>query len=113
MYTYFSGRAHHVTYVFFSPQGRVTNYSNCSHGDVRLVGSVDGDQGRLEVCVNSAWGTVCSNAFGASDAAVACETIVGYNGTGKSCTGVCTRVRVCHTKNNSVCMVLCAKESLL
>ena len=60
-----------------------TNYSNCSHGDVRLVGSVDGDQGRLEVCVNSAWGTVCSNAFGASDAAVACEAIVGYNSTGK------------------------------
>ena len=46
---------------------------------------MDGDQGRLEVCVNSAWGTVCSNAFGASDAAVACETIGGYNGTGKSC----------------------------
>ena len=44
---------------------------------------MDGDQGRLEVCVNSAWGTVCSNAFGASDAAVACEAIVGYNSTGK------------------------------
>ena len=44
---------------------------------------MDGDQGRLEVCVNSAWGTVCSNAFGASDAAVACEAIEGYNSTGK------------------------------
>ena len=44
---------------------------------------MDGDQGRLEVCVNSAWGTLCSNAFGASDAAVACEAIVGYNSTGK------------------------------
>ena len=44
---------------------------------------MDGDQGRLEVCVNSAWGTVCSDAFGASDAAVACEAIGGYNSTGK------------------------------
>ena len=48
------------------------------------MGSEDGDEGRLEVCVNSAWGTVCSDGFGASDAAVACQSLGGYNGTGMS-----------------------------
>ena len=48
------------------------------------MGSEDGDEGRLEVCVNSAWGTVCSDGFGASDAAVACQSLGGYNGTGKN-----------------------------
>ena len=89
------------------------NDSNCSHGDVRLVGSVDGDQGRLEVCVNSAWGTVCSNAFGASDAAVACEAIVGYNSTGKRHHhSFITKVGTCCTEIIHF-MTICFRNSVL
>ena len=103
-YMYFSVCANHVTFVFFST-GPATNYSNCSNGDVRLVGSVDGDQGRLEVCVNSAWGTVCSNAFGASDAAVACEAIEGYNSTGKRHRhSFITKVGKCLKDNKKFCI---------
>ena len=71
-----------------------TLFANCTDGEVRLLGSVDGDEGRLEVCVNSAWGTVCSDGFGASDAAVACQSLGGYNGTGKkfACTYVYLKV---------------------
>ena len=50
---------------------------------MRLVGSGDGDEGRLEVCVNKAWGTVCSDGFDATDASVACGAIEGFNGSGK------------------------------
>ena len=57
--------------------------SNCSTGDVRLVGSGDGDEGRLEMCVNRAWGTVCSDEFDTTDASVACGAIEGFNGSGK------------------------------
>ena len=60
--------------------------SNCSTGDVRLVGSGDGDEGRLEVCVNKAWGTVCSDEFDTTDASVACGTIEGFSGNGKLAT---------------------------
>ena len=61
-----------------------TEMANCSTGEVRLVGSGDGDEGRLEVCVNNAWGTVCSDGFGSSDAAVACEALGGFDGSGQS-----------------------------
>ena len=55
--------------------------AECSSGEVRLVGEVD--SGRLEICLNSAWGTVCSEQFDTSDASVACEALEGFSGTGK------------------------------
>ena len=57
--------------------------SNCTTGDVRLVGSADGDEGRLEVCVNSAWGTVCSDGFDTNDASVACQSLEGFDRNSK------------------------------
>ena len=61
--------------------------SECATGDVRVVGSGEGrvvgsGEGRLEVCVNSAWGTVCNNDFDDNDASVACGAIEGFNRTG-------------------------------
>ena len=34
-------------------------FSNCSNGDLRLVGSAVDYEGRLEICINGVWGTVC------------------------------------------------------
>ena len=73
--------------LFCNPAGVVCQVdveaSNCSTGNVRLVGSGDGDEGRLEVCVNRAWGTVCSDEFDTADASVACQSLNGFNGNGK------------------------------
>ena len=59
--------------------------SNCTTGVVRLVGSENGDEGRLEVCVNGAWGTVCSDGFDTNDASVACQSMEGFDGNGNAC----------------------------
>ncbi len=60
---------------------------NCQDGEVRLSGGVVDDQnfimdGRLEICFNNAWGTVCNNAFRAVDAEVACDQLPGFNRDG-------------------------------
>ena len=39
--------------------------------------------GRLEICFNHAWGTVCNNSFGIPDAMTACNQLVGFEGVGK------------------------------
>ena len=41
-------------------------------------------EGRLEVCVNNAWGTVCDSLFGSEDAAVACSGLSGFSQQGKT-----------------------------
>ena len=46
------------------------------------MGSEEGDEGRLEVCVNRAWGTVCRNEFDSFEAEVSCHSLGGFNGSG-------------------------------
>ena len=53
----------------------------CIQGDIRLVGGADERQGRVEVCDNNAWGTVCDDGFGAQEASVACIQL-GFPGDG-------------------------------
>ena len=50
----------------------------CSTGVVRLVGSTYTYQGRVEICVNNTWGTVCDDFFDSSDARVVCHQL-GYS----------------------------------
>ena len=41
-------------------------------------------EGRVEVCINNAWGTVCDNFFGQEDAETVCASIGGFNRTGEN-----------------------------
>ena len=49
----------------------------CPSGDIRLVGGSVADEGRVELCYNNAWGTICDDGFDESDATVVCRQL-GY-----------------------------------
>jgi hypothetical protein len=49
----------------------------CPSGDIRLVGGSVADEGRVELCLNNAWGTICDDGFDVNDANVICRQL-GY-----------------------------------
>ena len=52
--------------------------SQCfGNGNIRLVGGADTNEGRVEVCFNGMWGTVCGSSWDSRDATVVCKQL-GY-----------------------------------
>ena len=54
--------------------------TECNETDIRLVDGRTPDDGRVEVCLNGQWGSVCYDRWDTRDATVACRQL-GYSGS--------------------------------
>ena len=77
--------------------------STCNDGDIRLVNGANELQGRVEICNNNVWGTVCSNYPSPSNSEkfgnLICKQL-GYQRTGILFFYTCTTVHVLYHVNN-------------
>ena len=53
----------------------------CEDGELRLAGGTNDLEGRLEICFNEMWGTICDGFWSTFDAIVACRQL-GFRPTG-------------------------------
>ena len=56
--------------------------TECSDSAIQLVNGTKDSEGRVEVCFDNIYGTVCDDFWDELEARVVC-TQLGYNGTGK------------------------------
>ena len=54
----------------------------CEEGDVRLQGGRLETEGRVEICINETWSTICDNGWSINDANVVCQQL-GFLSIGK------------------------------
>ena len=69
----------HVAYWFSSQTVNLHSFlARCTDGDIRLEDGALEEEGRVEICMNEVWGTVCDDLFTTVDASVVCRQL-GYS----------------------------------
>ena len=57
--------------------------ANCNEGQIRLAGSRSSlREGRVEICIDRVWGTVCGRGWDSREARVVCRQL-GYTSLGE------------------------------
>ncbi len=57
------------------------SFIDCADGDIRLVGGETTREGRVEICYDRVWGTVCGRDWDSVDAGIACKQL-GFSSSG-------------------------------
>ena len=56
--------------------------ANCTDGQIRLKGGSTLKEGRVEICIDRVWGTICHNLWDRYEAQVVCRQL-GYSAIGE------------------------------
>ena len=59
----------------------LTDPGTCAEGEIRLVNSVIDQEGRVEVCFNGVWSSICDDGWDKTDAYIVCSQL-GYGQLG-------------------------------
>ena len=78
----------------------------CQNGDIRLVNGTTFYEGRVEICWNETWGTVCDGFWSGFDAQVACRQL-GYVADGMKC--LTLSLNCLFVQRNELKLMVCAR----